>query len=182
MVIFNYDRCVEHFLINSIQTYYGIDATEAARLVDRIEIYHPYGKVGHLPWQQDDKSINFGTEPNPGDLIRLSEQIRTFTEGTDPSSSEISSIREHVKYSKMVLFLGFAFHRLNLDLLMPDSDGNLKEARRASCFATAKGISNNDCNMIKGELEKLKPMNVYLRNDLACDELFTEFWRSLSYA
>ncbi|MEE9613453.1 MAG: hypothetical protein V3W31_00680 [Thermodesulfobacteriota bacterium] len=180
MIIFNYDRCVEHFLVNSIRTYYGIDAKEAAELVNRIEIYHPYGKVGHLPWQKHKKGggvIDFGAKTNPAILIKLSEQIRTFTEGTDQGSSEISAIREHVKSSEIVIFLGFAFHALNLKLLKPESGGS-----KAMCFATAKDISEHDCIIIKKELAKLKPLNVIcLRNDLSCSKLFQEYSRSLSY-
>lgn len=182
MVIFNYDRCFEHFLVNAIQTYYGVDEKEAAGLLNRIEIYHPYGKVGHLPWQQCEESIAFGAEPSSSSLLKLSEQIRTFTEGTDPSSSKISSIKKRTQHSELIVFLGFAFHEINLELLKPYSDIRTTKSG-AKCFATAKGISDHDCINIKEELSKLLKQlkSIYIRNDLSCDELFREYRRSLSY-
>lgn len=180
MVVFNYDRCIEHFLVNSIQTNYKIDVVEAEELVNGIEIYHPYGKVGHLPWQKGNESINFGAEPNVRLLLSISKQIRTFTEGTDPNSSKISDIRWQVESSEKVIFLGFAFHKLNMELLKPDL-GATPGGRRGKCFATAKGISDHDCEIIDLELRKLKSLeDVYIRNSLSCVELFQEYERSLS--
>ncbi|SRR6266496_3276998 len=48
-IIFNYDRCLEHFLFHSVQNYYRIDANSASDLVQQIKITHPYGVVGKLP-------------------------------------------------------------------------------------------------------------------------------------
>lgn len=180
MVVFNYDRCIEHFLVNSIQTNYEIDAIEAVKIVNRIEIYHPYGKVGNLPWQKGEESINFGAEPTPRELISISAQIRTFTEGTDPDSSEILAIRKQVKFSPIVIFLGFAFHALNMELLKSNLDDTPK-GRSAKCFATAYEMSHHNCESIKEELGKLKSLeNIYMNQTLTCSGLFEEYGRSLS--
>ncbi len=50
LIIFNYDRCIEHFLYYALQIYYKLPGPEAAGLVKNINIYHPYGSVGTLPW------------------------------------------------------------------------------------------------------------------------------------
>ena len=42
LIVFNYDRCIEHFLYHSIQNYYGLSADDAASLVNAMEIFHPY--------------------------------------------------------------------------------------------------------------------------------------------
>lgn len=187
MVIFNYDRCIEHFLFNAIKNFYQINADETAELINKIEIYHPYGQVGNLPWQikNDSAVIDFGAEPNSKNLLSLSEGIRTFTEGTDPKSSEILAIRSHVQASEIVLFLGFAFHRLNMELLNPDLEVE-KLTKPIKCFATAKGISDHNRDIIEEDLvrliKSLKKNNVYLRNNLSCAGLFQEFRRSLSYS
>ncbi len=109
LIIFNYDRCIEHFLYHSLQTYYGFDVTQATQLVQGIQIYHPYGIVGHLPWQQTRgsiDSIDFGAEPNGRQLLNLAAQIKTFVEGTDPDSSEVVAIRQKLLEADIVLFLG----------------------------------------------------------------------------
>lgn len=181
LIIFNYDRCIEHFLYNSLQNYYGLKPDEANKLVNEIEIYHPYGVVGSLPWQ-DTQSVAFGAELQPHELLNSAYKIKTFTEGTDPQSSEILSIRKNITNTNRVVFLGFAYHKLNMKLLMPD--GPLLDSSNARfCFGTAKGISNSDCKIIKSEIKtnyKLNMNTCEIRNELDCYHLFEEYWRSLS--
>lgn len=184
LIAFNYDRCIEHFLYHALQNYYRISPQEAAKVVNQITIYHPYGKVGALPWQEAQGSVDFGAEPDPSQLIGLAGQIKTFSEGTDPESSEVFSIRKNMLDSSIVVFLGFAFHPLNMQLISPDFDGqSLNDPK--SCFATAKGISKSDCMKLESELATTfgeEAFNVNVRNDLTCFDLFQEYWRSLSFS
>jgi hypothetical protein len=181
LIIFNYDRCIEHFLYKSFQNFYGLKPDESAKLVNEIEIYHPYGVVGRLPWQ-DEQSVEFGCEVSSRELLNLADQIKTFTEGTDPQSSEITAIRKNINEADTIVFLGFAYFELNMKLLMPEtSKANLPKGRY--CFGTAKGISKSDCEMIKAELGNLfkcSEHKINVRNDLDCYNLFNEYWRSLS--
>jgi hypothetical protein len=183
LIVFNYDRCIEHFLYHSLQTYYGIDQTDAASLVKKIQIYHPYGTVGALPWYGGEHTITFGGETNPKQLLDLAGQIKTFTEGTDPNSSEVTEIRRRFTESQIVLFLGFAYHKLNLDLIRPPSSDRHPAIEKVRYFGTAKGISDSDCGVICSDLRKLagaRREKIMIRNDLTCGELFKEYWRSLS--
>lgn len=179
VISFNYDRCLEHYLYLAFQNYYGISADESARSLASLEIHHPYGKVGALPWMsQSNGSIAYGATPNHQQLIEISKLLRTFTEGTDPSVSDIDSIRDTVANAERLLFLGFAFHRLNLELLF---SGASSETTRV--FATALNISDSNCFRIKDELaNKAKHSRdfLYIRNDLTCSQLFIEYSRSLS--
>jgi len=182
LIIFNYDRCVEHFLYHSLQNIYGIKGNEAAELIKKIEIYHPYGTVGYLPWQQQNRSIDYGEDPNPQQLLELASQIKTFTEGTDKYLSEIDKIRWDLLSAKIVVFLGFAFHKLNMDLLKPENSEKINVSN-TKYYATAKGISDSDCEIILGDLMNLcgvKSQHIFLRNDRECSSLFLEYWRSLS--
>lgn len=179
VVTFNYDRCFEHFLFHSLQNYYGIGVEAASDLISRMEIYHPYGKVGNLPWQSRDNAVEFGAEIDSNRLLTISSQIRTFTEGTDPDSSEIESIHARMASSTILIFLGFAFHTLNLQLLTAER----ADFERKHSFATALGISNNDCQIIQQEIEQLCHGAIgenFVRNDLRCRTLFDEYWRSLA--
>lgn len=179
VICFNYDRCLEQYLYFALQEYYGISADESARLLTSLEIHHPYGKVGALPWMPPSNgNIAYGATPNYQQLIEISKLLRTFTEGTDPSVSDINSIRATVAGANRVVFLGFAFHRLNLDLLFP---GTSTDTTRI--YATALNISESNCSGIKNELANKAHYDrdyFYLRNDLTCSQLFTEYSRSLS--
>jgi hypothetical protein len=182
-VIFNYDRCFEYFLFHALQAYYdGLSQDAAATLVRNLKIYHPYGTVGSLPFYHKDNSTNFGVVPSAQQLYNLSKSIKTFTEGTDPNSSDIVAIRNNIKQSTRLVFLGFAFHPLNLDLLF--LDGSTSEADKSrEIFATGYGISESDSKLIANEIGRRTNTNfgkISIRNDLQCYKLFGEYWRSLS--
>ena len=183
LVIFNYDRCIEHYLYHAIQNYYAMSASDVAHLLQGLEIYHPYGTVGSLPWLSRKNEIEFGATPYPKQLLELASQIKTFTEGTDELSSDVNSIRSIMKTSHKLVFLGFAFHRLNIELLLPKTTSeNPPTGRRV--FSTAHGISKSDTDSISAELANRGELfvgNILIRNDLTCSQLFREYWRSMSF-
>ncbi len=181
LIIFNYDRCVEHFIHNALQNYYGISESEAAELVKDINIFHPYGVVGTLPWMGQDGAMEFGAELHPEQLLELSHKIKTFSEGADPGSSEILQIRQHMGVADRVVFLGFAFHKLNMPLITPERvDGSGESPIR--CFATTHGISSSDEEVVQGQITDLyrRVIRVQMAS-LTCAEFFVEYWRSLSF-
>ena len=67
-------------------------------------------------WAAGSAKMEFGAEPNAQDLVRQ-EQIKTFTEGTNPEASDIVEIRDQVAEADTLVFLGFAYHQQNLELL-----------------------------------------------------------------
>ena len=180
LVVFNYDRCIEHFLYQSIQNYYGLSPEEAASLVNAMEIYHPYGMVGSLPWARGSDRMEFGATPNHQSLVRIATQIKTFTEGTDPEASDVEKIRDHVKTADILVFLGFAYHRQNLKLLKLPND--LRE-RAIRCYGTTFGISDADLEEIMLELQDLCGASL-VRNEeknLTCREFFDTYRKALSF-
>lgn len=40
-IVFNYDRCVEHFLFNAIKRLYNLSDDEASSIIDELQIIHP---------------------------------------------------------------------------------------------------------------------------------------------
>jgi hypothetical protein len=182
LIIFSYDRCVEHYLYYAIQNFYGIAPSEVAQLLRGLEIYHPYGTVGSLPWLDSAYAIEFGETPNSDKLLQQAGQIKTFTEGTDKSSSDVDAIRSLMMTSEKLVFLGFAFHRLNMELLLPSGTFQNQSGGRY-VFGTASGISDSDTDSIRSNLTQgvLFVNHTRIRNDLTCKELFHEYRRSLSF-
>jgi hypothetical protein len=130
------------------------------------------------------ESIGFGATPTAIELIRLSRQIKTFAEGTDERSTPIDAIRHRLAEARRVVFLGFAFHRMNVDLILPPTSPIEKTfARRV--FGTGLGLSANDIEDITSELkERLHTTNngtVQLVAKLTCHDLFHEFRRGLAF-
>ncbi len=181
LIIFNYDRCIEHFLYFALQNYYKISGEEAAELVKTINIYHPYGEVGSLPWIDRNEAMEFGAVPNSKQLLDLSHKIKTFTEGIDPESSDILEIRRHTASANKLVFMGFAFHKLNMQLISPDKLKNL-ERLNVKCFATTYGISDSDKEVIDEQISGLYGKKIIVRMaNLACSDFFKEFWISLAF-
>ena len=181
-VIFNYDRCIEHYLFYALQNYYKISEARAAELLNAVHFYHPYGSVGTLPWQSQKNVASFGGELHPESLLENARQIKTFTEGTDPESSEICEIREAVATSTNLLFLGFAFHRLNMQLIGPEPT-SMDDISEKRAFATAYGLSKSDCGAIAIEISSMRGSpKTEIRNDLTCAAIFSEYTRGISLA
>ncbi|MCP4703700.1 MAG: hypothetical protein GY865_03740, partial [candidate division Zixibacteria bacterium] len=181
LVIFNYDRCLEHFLHNALQNYYRITDIEAAELIKHIKIYHPYGSVGTLPWAGQEARMEFGADPNATQLLDLTNKIKTFTEGTDPESSDISDIKDHIRQTNKLVFVGFAFHKLNMQLITPESF-EFGEENKPKCYATTYGISESDKDVIEEQVSSLYGIGIGVKMaSLECNSFFTEFWRSLAF-
>lgn len=133
-IIFNYDRCVEHFLFYSLQNYYGISDRAAVDYLGDLKIYHPYGTVGDLPWQDGQGATSFGQNVAGRELLSRAAQIRTFIEQTEDQVA-VAEIRELLSEANIVVFLGFAFHPLNMELICPlKVEGAKKNLRRPRGF------------------------------------------------
>lgn len=181
LIIFNYDRCVEHFLFNAIINYYRISREDAAELVALINIYHPYGKVGSLPWQHQENAIEFGKDLNAKTLLSLSDGIKTFTEGTSPDSSDILDIKSKMETVDRLVFIGFAFHKLNMQLIKPIKLGE-RHYTKIRCYASYYGISVSDMQVIKRQIIGLFKARFEIEmTPSKCKDFFSEYWRSLSF-
>lgn len=177
LIIFNYDRCVEHFLYHALQNYYRISANSAAELLKAMCIYHPYGSVGALPWGINSGSMDFGADANSNQLLELTNRIKTFSEGTDPEASYVNEIKMHMGTAEKLVFIGFAFHKLNMELIRPEYIENVPK-----CYATTFGISESDKEVICSQINGLYKEQVYIRMaSTECCKFFTEFWRSLAF-
>jgi len=88
IVNFNYDRCVEHFLFHAIQAWSLKGEAQVIELMNSLNIYHPYGTVGALPWQSRE-GIQFGEEADEFSLGKCSSGIRTFNEEVEDKAKLI---------------------------------------------------------------------------------------------
>lgn len=178
-ITFNYDRCIEQFIHKAINNYYRIPEQECASICRSLEILHPYGNTGFLPWQNKENPVGFGEIPYGSDLLRISGNIKTFTEQItdDPV---VSLLQKSVEHADTIIFLGFAFHRQNMNILKPKNKSNVKRI-----LGTATGISNPDVKSIEIDIlewlgKKQGEVDIQIRNDLKCHSLFYEYWRTLS--
>jgi hypothetical protein len=138
--------------------------------------------VGCLPWQDQTKSVSFGGQHRNINLLEISAQIKTFTERIE-NEGALAAIRDEIQEAETVVFLGFAFHPLNMQLLTPEKSSNAKRV-----FGTARGLSFTDVQtvnravveMLRGAHASYDNLNVFINNQLSCRALFDEYWRTLS--
>lgn len=183
LIIFNYDRCIEHFLLFAIMSYYRLDENSAAEIISNLKIIHPYGTVGALRWQEQVSSthVEFGGELHTSVLIKYAQRIRTFTEGAHSESMEL--LRHDMQNTDRLVFLGFAFHRLNMKLLGGEDMGSYDNPTTINCYATAYETSKSDQESIRDSIGYLynNGVNTNIENT-TCKELFHDYSRSLGYA
>src|SRR5579872_3061022 len=149
IINFNYDRCVEHFLFRAMQELYPTKGeTYIADLINRnLNIIHPYGKVGNLPWQSRENAVRFGGEPMEDSLATISQNIRTYNEQIE-TNGELLQVRKQISKAGRIIFLGFHFHKQNMHLLTAE-EGAVDSVGSTSIFATRVGRANEELPIIE---------------------------------
>lgn len=147
-IVFNYDRCIEHYLEHAIASHFGVDLNMASRIVEKCRIVHPYGYLG--PLHRSNDLVSFGAKYTPeawgtGDaILKMSKNLLTFTES---QKAESAAARELIRHAKHVVFLGFGFAEQNVELLKAPSPINTPEVR-----ATVKGMSDNNREQVQDRI------------------------------
>ena len=183
LVVFNYDRCIEHFLHSALQNYYQLKPEEATEALSALEVFHPYGTVGDLSWQRPGQlAVGFGAEAHAGTLGQLAEAIRTFTEGMGDRTGELDLIRSRVDSASRLIFLGFVFHRQNMRLLLRDlGEGETRMSTRV--FGSTFAMSRSDVDSVERDLALHRFDRTRIAFEgLKCNSLYEEYSRSLSFA
>jgi hypothetical protein len=183
-IVFNYDRCIEHFLAYALQLLYGVEREVAEAIVGRADIIHPYGSVGDLD------RVPFG---GPGygrpDYFTLGQGIKTYTEQVEENAT-LDKIAHSMERAECVVFLGFAYHKQNMRLLFRS---HKRPRKMVQVYGTAFGMSDADKEHVVDELNayfgevETEPgaiarglSNIHIENKLGCTQLFDYYAKSLA--
>ncbi len=176
IICFNYDRALEHFLPYSLVTAWGLELREARALVSELKILHPYGRVSALPWEAPNAGVEYGGEDR-APYARLVEQIRTFSERIEDEDA-LADIRGTMASAEQIIFLGFAFHAPNMELIAP---GKPTQQR---ALATVFRLPDNEKRQIENQLRSMlnlaEGIDGLVLHDGTCADLFRENWRTIS--
>ena len=110
---FNYDRCLETYLIQALVQRFSIDQLAAQEIVENAKIYHPYGTVGS-PFPGRNGFVKFGDEY--ANIAELGANIKTYTEKITDHTL-LSAMVAALAAAQTLVFLGFAFHPQNMNLM-----------------------------------------------------------------
>lgn len=186
---FNYDRCLEHFFLHALPASYTMPSAEAQDIVRSAQIFHPYGKVGGLPDMPGTSSavIPFGDDGS-NYLASLASQISTYTEQV-ADGQLVQQVRDALNNAERVIFLGFHYHKQNMDLITPE-DPPADMGRQF--FGTALGFSDQDLSIVRRYMLRFFAENrrslvkdgqhLHMRSDLKCDQLFDVYGRTFANA
>lgn len=142
-VVFNYDRCLEAYLIAALTDAFGVDWTEALGVTGTVPIEHVYGSMGPLPQlQAEGWSAQWGGEN--ADLTTAASKIRTYGEGLADENAK-ARIAELISNAEQIVCLGYAFHQQGVELLFPGGPIAGQQGH-----VTALGLGNR-----KAEIQKL---------------------------
>ncbi|MCB2076922.1 MAG: hypothetical protein KDE55_04385 [Novosphingobium sp.] len=162
IICFNYDRSIEHFLPHALVMAFGMQLKEAQQIVGaKLNIIHPYGTIGRLPWQPGEgPDVEWGTE-QPWNIHNLAQNIRTTTEQMR-DQQQTMAIRSNMSSAKRIVFLGFGYHPQNIEILVDYSLSHepevvasvmgLGQANLGSVIRVLKrkiGLENDEFLMIK---------------------------------
>jgi hypothetical protein len=125
---FNYDRSLEHRLLNGLASKYGIRIEECWPILDQIPVVHLYGSMGPLFLLRRDGQIHaipFGA-PEDRDVTFLGlamgnvEHTIKIAHDVDANPEEFQRAHRLLQEAEIVFFLGFAFAPANVERLQLD--------------------------------------------------------------
>ena len=176
IVNFNYDRCIEQFLARAICELFRKSDAEIHPLMERLQIFHPYGQVGHMQWARNGlRKVGFG-DVDYEDLIGVANEIRTFNEQIE-EGEELKIIREKIASAQRIVFLGFHFHSQNMELLKATGPGR---GGIVNSYATAYDRSEADKALLDRVIRKMLEerggtWNVNIERAADCKKLFKDY-------
>jgi hypothetical protein len=134
-VTFNYDRCLEQFLLANFMHTSSMTVGQATDALKQIEIHHVYGDLGLLPimTSQPGKEANYGSDET-WVAVQAASRIRTFTE----EQRDPDRIYSVIAQARRLTFLGFGYHERNLDALF----GPANPCPNIPCFGTRADMAD----------------------------------------
>lgn len=151
IICFNYDRCIEYYLIELVLGHFGgIERKEALDIVKTLTIFHPYGTLGQLFDQTKENYMPFGAiGAHQTNWINFSSEILTFTETSSINGIELENYRNKIKTADSIIHLGFGLENMNCDLYT--NNGSIQNTS-AELFSTAYGLNTDQINDFNDEL------------------------------
>ena len=165
-LILNYDRSLEHALLNIFRIGLGLHGNQAEDLLRRATFLHPRGSLGLLPWQGGD--LTFGSEK--ADIPDVMANLKSGAPMLPGDQQKLW--QKKLSEARAIVFLGCGFHRDNLGLFRPDPHAYKSPAHRPVVHA---GHIALDGNAVRRRLRScLPPFEEGLFRAASCLQLLDE--------
>jgi hypothetical protein len=175
-ITFNYDRCIEHYVMHAVETYLRLDRATAQELTRKLTVIHPYGQIGKLPWQYD-KGVSYGADLHHSQLIDIAGQIKTFTERVEDDAM-MGRIHQLLSQAEVLVYLGFSYGDMNMRLM------SLKNAGERVIYGTSKGLSSPNQRIVELEIvNAMGPDKAAVKSidlaDMYCLDFLDAYWKPI---
>lgn len=148
VVNFNYDRSFEQFVKIALARLYSLDWSTASELAKNLVVTHPYGLLRWPSQNGLNSEIEFGQE-GISNFELVGEGIRTFTEqNIDPKT--LAQLTGQVRNADVIVFLGFGYHKRNLEILEPSFGVHAREV-----YGTAHKVAKSARDKLKLDLRRM---------------------------
>lgn len=116
VVTFNYDRSFEYFLYYTLKARFNLPEIKIIEYTKSIPVIHVHGQLG-LPLFEDSEGRDYQNTLNEDVLSRYANQINIIHENLH-NTGAFQNARRIIKDSDLLVFIGFGFHRKNIERLM----------------------------------------------------------------
>lgn len=118
VITFNYERSFEACMMFKLRHHYGKSEAEVSAVLNEIPIVHVHGRMGRLPWQENDGTAirEYSPDVSAKNIREAAEGIVILSEA-DETTSEFKKARDMIRDSTRVFYFGFAYHRDNMKRL-----------------------------------------------------------------
>lgn len=172
-IVFNYDRCLECYLIKAFVLKYHLDETGLFKVFDNLNVLHPYGYLGNLFERSPNRpGVDLGYQSHDYyRYLEISKGIYTFNEEVEKENLFLKT-KAIMTDAEKIIFLGFACHAQNMKFLRIDTTGNLKNV-----YATAYKVSQPNIGFMNDRIKSIFPKNKFSPEiyEGKCEDFFQEY-------
>ncbi len=158
-ITFNYDRSLEHFLLTALQNQFNKTENDVAEKLKKIPIVHLYGKLGMLPWETakpDEYTREYNSKILPHLLRRSTKSLKIIYDKLELDNAEFKQARQLLSAARRIYFLGFGYHKDNLERLKIKSYFTYSQIGSTDTFSkTVEGTAFKLSQDLKDTIPKL---------------------------
>jgi hypothetical protein len=160
IITFNYDRSLEHCLLNSLHYSHNKEFDECAQTLAKIPIIHVYGQLSTCSYSSYPLQCYNQYRPDRDRLINVGA-ARGITLLHEEESGEAEAARKVLEAAKRVCFLGFSYHPLNVARLKIDTFFDLS----TTIVGTARGWTEMEKQVARSRLTGAMGGDPHLYNE-----------------
>jgi hypothetical protein len=155
IITFNYDRSLEHYLLNSLHYLHGKPFDECANMLSQIPIIHVYGQLGEPAYPEKGSWEYRPNQDGFENVLRAAAGITLYHEEAAGGPKAAQAV---LRAATRVCFLGFSYHELNVARL--DIGGSFD--LRHIVMGTARGLKGMEVQGAKNKLNAALGGNIEL--------------------